>query len=404
MNSKNILLVFIFALLILNINNVSSLGVSPGRTTVNLDQGLEKTVDLLIVNSENKKMEISISVSGELKDYIELSEEEFVMNPGEQSRTVRYKVSLPSNLGPGTHKADIVILEVPQSSGNNGATVGATIAVISQVVAEVDYPGKYIYADLNINGALTGEDVTFVIPMKSLGDVDIVSIRANIDIYSPTNEKIATFNTDEISLSSGSEGQIVANWKADVPFGTYLAKATIIYDSSTLAVEKQFNVGEAVLELEEINVRDFNLGQIAKLEMLIENKWSENVDGVYTLTKIFDSSGKTLSEFKSATYDIESLQKEVMVSYWDSAGYKEGTYDASVYLIYGEKSTQKDLKMKVSQNNVEIIGLGYVISSSSSGSSSNVNTILIIAVVVLVLVNLLWFLMLRKRVFSKNSK
>ena len=76
-------------------------------------------------------------------------------------------------------------------------------------------------------------------------------------------------------------------------------------------------------------------------------------------------------------------------------GVKEGTYDSSVFLRYGEHSGQKDLQLKVSTNEINVIGLGYVISqdkkSGSSGSSSALVTVLVIVIALLVLVNLAWF-------------
>lgn len=395
---------FIFAIIfIVFISCALGLGIVPGKTSVDFAPTLEKSYQVQIMNSEHKDMKLSISVSGKLKDYIKVSDESLTMLASEESKTISYTVKLPAYLEPGTHLSDIIILQLPESSDDSGAVVGTAIAVLSQVQVNVPYPGKYLISQFNINGKAQGEDTTFIFPIKSLGEADIVSVYANIDIYNKLNEKVASVNTDETSLLSKAEGEIVSTWKADVPNGAYLAKATLVYDDTSISLEKEFNIGTLDLVLEEIKVRDFSLGEIAKLEMLVENKWSEDILDVYTLTKIYGQDGRTLSEFKSPTYNIPALQKTVMTSYWYSTGFKEGTYDASVYLNYGQKSTQKDLQMKVSQNSVEIIGLGYVISEKSNKkSSSGVITILVVVVVVLILINVLWFMMLRKKLFGKH--
>jgi hypothetical protein len=401
MNNK-ILISFFLAVFL--ISNVYGLGLSPARNTVTFESGVEKEFELNLINGDKEDMELNVYAKGELEDYIEFEEEKFYLSSSEDSKKVRFKLKTPNQLKPGIHKSDIVIMQVPDEINEDGAVIGVALAVISQLVVEVPYPGKYIEALLNVNGASVGQDIQFIIPMRSMGEADIVSVRANIDIYNKLNEKIDSFNTDSISLESGAERELIGKWKADAPIGTYLAKVTLIYDGETLNMEKLFNIGEAELELEEVSVRDFSLGQIAKLEMLVENKWGEEVKDAYTLTKIYNEEGNTLSEFKSPTYDIPALQKSVMVSYWDSAGYSEGDYDASVYLNYGEKSTQKDLTMKVSSNRVEFVGLGYVISEKGKSSGNGVNTLLVIIIVVLVLVNLLWFMMLRKKLFAGAKK
>ena len=73
-------------------------------------------------------------------------------------------------------------------------------------------------------------------------------------------------------------------------------------------------------------------------------------------------------------------------------------YDTKVYLKYAEKSSQKNLQLKISQNSVEVIGLGYVVSSEAKSGNNSLIIILAVAIGVLILINLLWFLFLRKRI------
>lgn len=404
MNRNYFNLIMAIAIMIMLSSNALAIGIAPARTTFDFSSGMERTVDVTILNSDKKDMSVSMHVSGDLEDFITLSGNSFRISADETSRVINYKVKLPSQLAPGTYKTDIVALELADESGEDGTVIGVSLAVMTRLIVNVPYPGKYIISELNINGAAPGEEVTFIMPIKNAGKADILSLKANINIYNKLNEEIYSFNTETINLVSGGEAELVGKWKNDEMAGTYFAKVTIIYDAEILALEKLFNIGNAELELEEISVRDFSLGQIAKLEMLVENKWGEEVLDAYTQTKIYDNSGNTISEFKSLAYNIPALSKSVMVSYWDSGGFKEGTYEASVYLNYGQKSTQKDLRMKVSQNSLEIIGLGYVISEKSSNKGGSVNTILAVAVVVLVLLNLIWFMMLRKKLFGNSSK
>ena len=182
--------------------------------------------------------------------------------------------------------------------------------------------------------------------------------------------------------------------------GEYLAKATLIYDEGTLSLEEQFSVGVRELELQEIHVANFNLGDIAKLEMLVENKWSEDISGVYVETLIKGTDGGILSSFESAAQNIAALSKDNFVSYWDTAGVLEGDYDAEILIKYGDKVSQENLKFEVSDDELVVIGLGYVISADGGEETDTIVIVLVVVIVVLVLINLLWFLLVRKKLKS----
>jgi len=400
MNNRNILLALV--LLIVLASNVIALGITPARTTLDFSPGLEKTVSFSVLNSEQKNANLVVYVQGELNGSISLKETSINMLSSEESKQMSYDIKLPEELSPGLHTAEVVVLQLPEKSNNN-AYVGAALGVATQIHVFVPYPGKYAEADLNIVNAEKNGEATFVIPVVSRGDLDLVNVRANIDIYTKLNEKVATFNTNEISVNSGERKEIVAKWKADVPIGSYRAVATLIYDGESLTLEKEFSVGSASLELQQISVNDFSLGEIAKIEMLVENKWTEPMQGVYTETEVFNSKGQVMADFKSPTYNIQPLNKVVLVSYWDTAGVKQGQYDANLYLRYGEKSTNNKMQLKVSQNTLEFVGLGYVISENrSSGKGGSWNMMLVIGIAVLILINLVWFLMLRKLMKKKK--
>lgn len=392
-------LVFILAILlalILFSANVLAIGITPGRTTVDFEPNLQKTVSFSVVNSEKINMDLVVYVQGELNGSISLKETSFKMSSSEEGREMSYELVLPATLSPGLHSAEVVVLQLPSKTSSE-TYVGAAVAVATQLYVYVPYPGKYAEAQLNVVNAEQNQEMMFAIPIINRGNLGLERVRATIDIYTKLNEKVGTVNTNEISLQSGERGEVAGKWNVNVSVGTYRAVATLIYDEQTLQLEKQFDVGSQVLDLQTIEVNNFNLGQIAKFEMLVDNKWSEPISGAYAQTQIFDSSGAVMADFKSPSYDIPPLEKKLMISYWDTAGVKTGTYSSRVSLRYGEKSAEKDLQLKVSNDKIEVIGLGYVISSQSSGGNNNLVLILGIGLGVLVLINALWFIFLRKK-------
>ena len=378
------------------ISSVYALGITPGRTTVDFRPGLQKTISFEIINSKGENLEFSLSVDGELSDYINLESDRISISSSESSKNVNYNINLPDSLEPGVRTGKVVVTEIPEEVDAGDSYVAAILAVATQIYVNVPYPGKYATSGMVVYNANKGEDVTFIFPIINKGEFDLTSVRANVDIYNSLSEKVDSFNTKSIVIPNGEKKEIVYKWVADVPIGEYRAAATVIYDEGVINLERTFRVGTKELELQEISVNNFALGQIVKLEMLVENKWSEPISGAYIETKIKNDVGNVVSSFESASYSVEALSKQVFMSYWDTAGVKVGSYDAEVSINYGDKSSKKNLEFQVEENKLTVIGLGYVI-STGDGESSSLVTVLVIAIVLLVLINLLWFFVLRKK-------
>lgn len=398
MNKKWIL----FFMIMFSVSSACALGVSPARTTIDFEPGLKRVVEFEIINSDGKDMNLNaMVVSGELDGYISLPVKEMFVSAGEGSKKFSYEISLPGGLSPGIHKGEILIIESPGESDLSQTQVLATLAVVTQIHVYVPYPGKYANADMVIYNANQGENVLFVFPVVSAGEFDLTSVRANVDIFNSMGEKVDSFTTATISVPSGEKKELVYEWKADAPIGNYRATAGLIYDEGVVNLEKQFTIGSRELELKEIKVNNFRLGQIAKLEMLVENKWSEPISGVYIETKIKKDNGDVVSLFQSSSQSIEALSKQIFASYWDTAGVREGTYETEISINYADKSSKNNLKFKVEKDELVILGLGYVVSEDSDGSRDSLVMVLAVVVGVLVLINLLWFLILRKKLKKK---
>ncbi|MBT6689748.1 hypothetical protein HN903_00270 [archaeon] len=381
-------------------SSVLGLGVTPARTTIDFEPGLVRDVSFQVVNSDSEDINLRFSVRGDLAEYISPNSESGVILASEGSKSFSYNLNLPESLGPGLHVGEVVVMHVPDELNDEDSYLSATLAVVTQVHVYVPYPGKHANAKMYIYSASVGEDVSFVIPVISQGEFDLTSVRANVDIYDSAGEKVDSFGTKSVAIPSGAKKELVYDWEADVAVGEYIAKATVIYDDGTIFLEERFSVGSEELVLQEIVAKDFSLGDIAKLEMLVENKWSGNIDDVFIETEILNDRGGVVSSFKSSDYSVGALSEETFISYWDTAGVLEGDYDVEVSINYNDKSSKKNLVFDVSENELVVIGLGYVISTDAEGSSS---TIIIILIVVLIMINLLWFFLFRKK-FGKAKE
>lgn len=407
--NENIIRVLLFTLLIsavllVNLNSVCALGITPGRTTINYEEGMVQEIDFSVLNNEHKNMQVLLMVQGELNDSITLFNSTVDFLPSEESKSFRYKVDLPGRIAkkPGLHTAEIVALEIPRANVE-GAYVGATIAVVSQLYVYVPCPGKCIEADLNVLDAEQNATATFIVPVINRGKLGIGDVRAVIDIYTSLNERIETIETDAWPLESGARTELSAKWNVNANSGDYLAKVAVFYDGESENFEKQFSIGTETLSIESILVNDFRLGEIAKLRILVENKWSQELKSVYANLLVYNHQDDVMADIKSADEDIPSLAKKELVAYWDTVGVEEGEYDGKLMVQYGKKSSDRNLLLKISEDNLDIVGVGYAI-RPSGGKGINMTTILLVLVIILLIVNLAWFVFFRRFIGRRKGK
>ena len=157
-----------------------------------------------------------------------------------------------------------------------------------------------------------------------------------------------------------------------------------------------------------MRVTDFSLGDVAKFEILVENKFSDMLKGAFAQILVYDKNEEIIADFKSQTYDISPLEKVLMLAFWDTVAVEEGTYDSTIFLKSGEQqSVQQDLnlKLEISENEINIVGIGYVISKDGSGlfRGNTLTVVLITVIVVLIILNVLWFLVLRKKLSGRKK-
>lgn len=395
-------IILIFLILFNSLSFASALGITPARTTLDFEPGLHKEISYSILNSEGKDMGVVIFVRGNLENSVTLLKtyEDFLAS--EDSKSFKYIIDLPGDLPPGLHQAEIVAMEVPKNYDDSGVIVGATVAVITQLHVYVPYPGKYLELDSQILNAYEDGTVLFLISATNRGEVDVVDGKAIVDIYNSNGEKVAVAESESREIKNGERVELLAKWSGNVSVGDYNAKIAVVYDGEIATSEKEFNIGKRYLEIQKIEVNDFKLGGIAKFNVLVENKWTDNVDGAYLNLLIYNNEDKVMADIKSQTYDIASSSKENMIAYWDTAGVKKGTYRGKLSLNYGEGSFDREVSVRVSDEEILVMGIsGEVIVERIKGS--NFQKFLIIAVVILAVLNVVWFIVIRKLIAKRKS-
>ncbi len=377
----------------------NALGITPGRTTLNYEPEFEKEIAFSVLNSEYKSMKVSLIVEGELKEHVTLSEKLVEFSTLDYNKEFSYKVKLPESLKdkPGLHTAEIIALELAKET-DEGTHIGATVAVVSQLYIYVPCHDKCIEADLNVLDAEEGK-LRFIVAVINRGEQKINEVKAVIDITSLEGEKIDTIETNTFSLEPKLRTELNGIWNSSVK-GEYIAKVKVFYDDSSQIFEKKFSVGEQILFIERVWVSDFSLGEIAKFRILVENKWNQELKNVFANLIVYDKENYAIADVKSASENILPLDKKELVAYWDTAEVEEGTYNGKLMIKYNQKSTDKDLILKITQSSLDIVG--YAVGQEKSRGIS-LTTILIGLVALLLIANILWFVIFRKMTRKKKT-
>lgn len=355
--------------------------------TINFEAGLTKNLNVVVENIEKKDFELIVYSEGELAENIFLEKSKFSLTKEQNSVEIPYKISLPEDLNPGIHSVDIVVLKIFE---------GKTESIITNVYVVVPYPGKYAEAELSVENSIKDREARFKVFVKNLGKVDLSNVEATIDIYSDLGEKIDTLNTESISITASQTKEIISKWSVDVAVGNYKAVGNLFYDNEVYEFEKTFRVGSDVLELQQVYVRDFSLGGIAKFEFLVENQLDEVLKDVYVEAEI-KKGENSVAEFKSSRYDVPFSSKYVLVAFWNTKNIASGNYDFFVSFITPNKNFKQELEIEILEDDIKVSGLDYSLREKNSFIDKNKYVgILAIVVIVLILINVAWMLFGRK--------
>jgi len=377
--------------LILLVSNVMAIGIAPSRSTFDYKQGMQESRFRVIVDEIPSK--VIFTPEGELADYIELEKDVLI---AEQAETwINFKLTLPEDLAPGERRGGILALAVPKDTYKENIVM-ATTAIIHQVRVNVPYPGKYAIGKMYINNLELETPVTFTLALANYGKQKINNAKATIVIKGPTNEEIGVLNTDSTSIEPSKEDKLTVQWDAEHP-GKYFAEATIEYDNKILKISQNFEVGDLKLEIERIQVNNFKIGQIAKLDIYLRNKWNTplNVDGHVEIYK----DNKLVSSFNSVPVEIQEQSTAIMDAYWNTEGVEVGEYDVSVKTNYDGKASEKTFSSIVSIDNIQFNELVSAKVVTDKGGSRT--TLLIVAVMVLIILNIMLFVYISKKLKSR---
>ncbi|MFH1173879.1 MAG: hypothetical protein V1725_01975 [archaeon] len=406
-------LFFLIGLLL--IGQAFALGIAPSRDVMDYTSN-EQVRQLTIINTNHKDMKLVLYAQGESPEAITLPQQTVSFTADESEKTIAYKVKLPNNFTPGKHEIDIVVLELPQTfidsdqntivtdeqaivfkNKETGGMIGASTALIQQLIINVPYPGMYAEGNLFITANDVDQPVTFTVGISNKGSQDL-TITGRVKILGPTNEEVGVVSADPAHVTAGEETKLTMTWQAAVNPGVYAAEANVQYGEKYFIIRRTFVIGKNQVSIRDMNVEKFTLGQIAKLDVTVENEWNQKAENVYALVKILDSGGSMLTSFSTSTISMNPQSTAILNGYWETQGMSVGTYTIAVVLNFGGKQVERFFETVVGIDSLNIKDFSKIGGQVVVGESKqNSNTLLVIAIIVLIVVNIGWFVYLRRK-------
>jgi len=383
MKLKPILLIIVMLALA---SQIYALGIAPSHSDVIFEPGLEKTIQLKVINNDHKDFDAVVYAEGDLAEYITINEPMIKLAKDQDSRIISYKINLPQSLEKqGLHEARIIVREIPKEI-KGGTTITANLAVASKLKVMVPYKGKYAEIKLFVTDFKQDKESNFAVEVTNLGTEDILEAKAVIDIYGPLNNKLETITSNKMSVKSKNKEMLIAKWTPKLRPGSYHAVATLIYDELNTKDEKSFTIGTLELEIVSISVTDFRLGGIAKFDILVENNWNTEIPNVFAETTVKDNKEKIYTQFKTASVNIPAFGKQELNAYWDTAKVIPGAYKFDIVLNYLGQKTEKIFDIMVEYDKITATLAGKAIAVEGEERPALLKSIYILIFLVAVLI------------------
>ena len=330
---------------ILLINSVYAIGISPGKAVVYFEPNKVEEVEFYVVNRDSDIVDAQISLSDIFSDGMSIpGESTFSLNPGEK-RYFNVVFNMPAEVNlPGDHITKVTASEIVPSGAFGAATVGSTVAVISQLIFRVPYEGYYLGGSLSAESVSVGEVAKFNINLENLGDRAIPNFEGLIKIYNSKNETIDTITfTSSLALHEIQQMELAWDTSGQVA-DEYIAKMTINYMGKSFEAGDNFKLGDIFVKILDYQ-KEVDSGVIGDYLYTLESGWSNEIQEVFVKLVIeYNSQGYI---YKSETFNLIPWENKEDKMYIDAREIPEGVYPATFGVHYDDLSNTESFNIKV---------------------------------------------------------
>jgi len=245
--------------------------------------------------------------------------------------------------------------------------------------------------------AISNEKTTFVIPIKNDRETPLEEVYAEITITNLDGEEVGRTKTDTITIEPNSETEIKAEWENNVLPGDYLANIYISSSDSNAVFKKTFKIEQRTITIESIQVDEFQLGETIKMDILVQNYLSKEIENTRANILIYNEEENIISSITTENYKLNSSKLNKLTSEWNTEGLSPGTYNAKVQVESEEYKSEKDLVFNIGQNSLQIAGVGFAINYAPKNQSDNIALYLIFGFLIVAINIIIWVVYLKKK-------
>src|SRR3989338_3971197 len=279
MNKMFISMIVILAFL----PSVFPIGISPAQKDW-VYQLEPQHYELKIVNNEKKDMDVILSATGTLRDYIKFDQKKISFTKEDNIKIVGYTATLLSELEPGSNEGHIVAEETIPNARFGESYVTAKLNFVSIVRVEVPLKDKFLLAKLDVSADDNNVNVKATVSNKGTKEIDALSASF---IVQDDDKPIATKALPARQLKEDKDDELKAIFNAkDITPGLYSAVATLNYDGNSLKLVKQFQIGAVNIKINDFD-KIFTEKKINQFNANLESSWNQELKNLYVEVFIF---------------------------------------------------------------------------------------------------------------------
>lgn len=335
--------IFPIILLLISIKVSLAIGVGPAFNKIEFQPSLNQTYSFKVYNTDSKDFYATILVEGSHAEYIHVQDNVHIP-PGEPFKKIPYNVDLPSILKPGEHQTKIRVIEVPAGINGTGA-VGAALGVSHKITISVPAEGKYLDVQIKvINRQLE-------ITVTNLGDQRVQS--AIVDFTLLDGDREVLFSSEKLYLLNPGAKRIITKNLGALDIGQYNAKVNLDFDGIQRSFEKIILIGKITVTVNKISVKEFNLGDIAKIDVEVENKWNLILSDMYIDLEV-TKDGKPTGSYKSENFNLNPKSVKTISTYWDTSSKEPGNYEATFTIHFAGQTLVETYSLTLAENKIQV--------------------------------------------------
>jgi hypothetical protein len=328
----------------------------PDDYEIPFEPNLVITRNFFITNSDNSEFPVVMSVEGDLKEYVTISENEFILGPkngGGGAKAMNFTLSLPEWIPPGQHRLVIYGMQkVPEAE--KGIVARLRVGYVFFVFSP--YPGRYIEFDVKIENAKVNETINFMIDGISRGNESIQSAQATFYIYDAEGNLVTSLSSDRIPVEPGERVNLTAGWLAkNAKPGKHKLVAELLYDGNRTEKTIDFMIGSPTVKINGISANPIANGTIGKITVGVASEWDEILRDMYIVLDF--RKGDASYSTRSKSFDLGPFKEDNITVFWDTSNSGgPGEYSGLATLYYLNKTHNATFYVEVAEPG--FLGLG----------------------------------------------